>query len=142
MHRSHEHQDQAEARHRDEVNWLKQDIDRERSRIAKVHRDGKRVAESLRKQFDRHLAAARRLVEAREGTIAWLGGRNDRLRAAVVRATELIASLWEKNAGLRAEVRDLKAENAALAARVKNLEGDLDKLRSTRSVHLGWRKGP
>ncbi len=134
LRRSHEHQDQAEARHRDEVNWLKQDIDRERSRIAKVHRDGKRVAGSLRKQFDRHLAAARRLVEAREGTIAWLRERNDRLRAAVVRATELIASLREKNAGLRAEVRDLKAENAALAARVEKLEGDLDKLRSTRSV--------
>ena len=65
LRRSHEHQEQLEARHQDEINWLKQDIDRGRSRIAKVYREGKRVAESLRKQFDRQLAAARRLVEAR-----------------------------------------------------------------------------
>ena len=134
LRRSHEHQEQVEARHQDEINWLKQDIDRERSRIAKVYRKGERVAESLRKQFDRRLAAAQRLVEAREGTIAWLRERNDRLRAAVVRATELIASLRKKNAELRAEVRDLKGENAALALRVEKLELDLDKLRSTRSV--------
>ncbi len=134
LRRSHEHQEQVEARHQDEINWLKQDIDRGRSRIAKVSREGERVAESLRKQFDRRLAAAQRLVEAREGTIAWLRERNDRLRAAVVRATELIASLRKKNAELRAEVRDLKGENAALVSRVEKLELDLDKLRSTRSV--------
>ena len=134
LRRSHEHQEQAEARHQDEINWLKQDIDRERSRIAKVYREGERVTESLRKQFDRQLAAARRLVETREGTIAWLRERNGRMRAAIVRATELIASLREKNARLRAEVRDLKCENAALAERVETLEVDLEKLRSTRSV--------
>ena len=134
LRRSHEHQEQAEARHQNEINWLKQDIDRGRSRIARMYREGERVAESLRKQFDRRIAAARRLVETREGTIAWLRERNDRLRAAVVRATELIASLRKKNAELRAEVRDLKGENAALASRVEKLEGDLDKLRSTRSV--------
>ena len=134
LRRSHEHQEQAEARHQDEINWLKQDIDRGRSRIARMYREGERVAESLRKQFDRQLAAARRLVETREGTIAWLRERNDRLRAAVVRATELIASLRKKNAELRAEVRDLTGENAALASRVEKLELDLDKLRSTRSV--------
>ena len=76
LRRSHEHQEQAEARHQDEINWLKQDIDRGRSRIAKVYREGERVAGSLRKQFDRQLAAARRLVEIREGTIAWLRERN------------------------------------------------------------------
>ena len=38
LRRSHEHQEQVEARHQDEINWLKQDIDRERSRIAKVYR--------------------------------------------------------------------------------------------------------
>ena len=134
LRRSHEHHEQVEARHQDEINWLKQDIDRGRSRIAKVYRQGERVAESLRKQFDRRLAAAQRLVEAREGTIAWLRERNDRLRAAVVRATELIASLRKNNAELRAEVRDLKGENAALVSRVEKLELDLDKLRSTRSV--------
>ena len=134
LRRSHEHQEQAEARHQDEINWLKQDIDRGRSRIAKVYREGERVAGSLRKQFDRQLAAARRLVEIREGTIAWLRERNGRMRAAIVRATELIASLREKNARLRAEVRDLKGENAALAERVETLQAQLDKLRSTRSV--------
>ncbi|MCY4501875.1 MAG: transposase, partial [Alphaproteobacteria bacterium] len=134
LRRSHEHQEQAEARHQDEINWLKQDIDRGRSRIARMYREGERVAGSLRKQFDRQLAAARRLVETREGTIAWLRERNERLRAAVVRATTLIASLREKNGRLRAEVRDLTAENAALAERVETLQAQLDRLRSTRSV--------
>ena len=134
LRRSHEHQEQVEARHRNEIHWLKQDMDRERSRVAKVYREGKRVAESLRNQFDRQLAAARRRVEAREGTMAWLRERHDRMRAAIVRATALIASLREKNAGLRAEVRDLTAENAALASQVETLQAQLDKLRSTRSV--------
>ena len=134
LRRSHEHLEQVEAHHQDEIAWLKQDVDRERSRITKMHREGARVADSLRKQFDRHLAAARRLVEAREGTIAWLRERNAPLRAGVVRATELIASLRKKNARLRAEARDLKCENAALASRVEKLEADLDRLRSTRSV--------
>ncbi len=134
LRRSHERQERIEKRHQDEINWLKQDIDRERSRIAKVYREGERVAGSLRKQFDRQLAAARRRVEAREGTIAWLRERNARMRAAIVRATELIASLREKNARLRAEVRDLKGENAALASQVETLQARLDKLRSTRSV--------
>ena len=53
------------------------------------------------------------------------------MRAAIVRATELIASLREKNARLRAEVRDLKGENAALASQVETLQARLDKLRST-----------
>ena len=134
LRRSHEHQEQVEARHQDEIAWLKQHIDRGRSRIAKVYREGERVAESLRKQFDRRLTAAQRLVEAREGTIAWLRERNGRLRAAVVRATELIASLREKNARLRAEVRDLKGENAELTERVETRQAQLDKLHSTRSV--------
>ena len=132
--KSHEHRERIEARHRDDINWLKQDIDRGRSEIVKVSRRGNRAVESLRKQAEHRLAAARRLVEAREGTIAWLRERNDRLRAAVVRATGLIASLREKNGRLRAEVRDLTAENAALASRVETLQAQLDRLRSTRSV--------
>ena len=134
LRRSHEHRERIEARHQDEINWLKQDIDQGRSQIVKVSRKDDRAAESLRKQFDQRLAAARRLVEAREATIEWLRERNGRLRAAVVRATELIASLREKNARLRAEVRDLKGESAALASRVETLQAQLDKLRSTRSV--------
>ena len=132
--KSHEHRERIEARHRDDINWLKQDIDRGRSEIVKVSRRGNRAVESLRKQAEHRLAAARRLVEAREGTIAWLRERNDRLRAAVVRATGLITSLREKNGRLRAEVRDLTAENAALASRVETLQAQLDRLRSTRSV--------
>ena len=134
LRRSHERQERIEADHRNEINWLKQDMDRERSRVVKVYREGKRVAESLRNQFDRQLAAARRRVEAREGTIAWLRERHDRMRAAIVRATALIASLREKNAGLRAEVRDLTAENAVLTSQVETLQAQLDRLRSTRSV--------
>ncbi len=134
LRRSHERRERIETDHQNEINWLKQDMDRERSRVAKVYREGKRVAGALRNQFDRQIAAARRRVEAREGTIAWLRERNDRMRAAIVRATALIASLREKNAGLRAEVRDLTAENAALTSQVETLQAQLDKLRSTRSV--------
>ena len=134
LRRSHERQERIETDRQNEINWLKQDMDRERSRVAKVYREGKRVAESLRNQFDRQLAAARRRVEARDGTIVWLRDRHDRMRAAIVRATALIASLREKNAGLRAEVRDLKDENVALASQVETLQAQLDKLRSTRSV--------
>ena len=36
LRRSHEHREQIEERHRDEINWLKQDIDRGRSEIVKV----------------------------------------------------------------------------------------------------------
>ena len=134
LRRSHERRERIETDHRNEINWLKQDMDRERSRVVKVYREGKRVAESLRNQFDRQIAAARRRVAARESTIEWLRERNDRMRAAIVRATALIASLREKNAGLRAEVRDLKDENVALASQVETLQAQLDKLRSTRSV--------
>ena len=74
------------------------------------------------------------MVEARERTIRWLRERVDRLRAATVRATDLIASLRENNARLRAEVRDLKDERAVLASRAEKLEAELEKLRATRSV--------
>ena len=89
---------------------------------------------SLRKHFGRRLAAAKRLVGGREGTIAWLRERNARMRVAVARATELIASVREKNAWLRAEVRNLKDENAALASRIETLQAQIDKLYSTRNV--------
>ena len=59
---SHEHREWTAAGHQDEINWLKKDIDRGSSQIVKVSRKGDRAAESLRKQFDRRLAAARRLV--------------------------------------------------------------------------------
>ena len=36
--KSHEHRERIEARHRDDINWLKQDIDRGRSEIVKVSR--------------------------------------------------------------------------------------------------------
>ena len=134
LHRSHEHRERIEAQHQDEINWLKKDIDRGRSQLVEASRSRNRALESLGKQAERRLAAARRLVAAREGTIAWLRERNGRLRAAVGRATELIASLREKNARLRAEVRDLTSVNAALASRVETLQAQLDKLRSTRSV--------
>ena len=87
---------------------LDQSADRHNSQIA-----------SLRKQLDPRRAAAARLVEARDRTVAWLHERNDRLRAATTRATDMIASLREKNARLRAEVRALEAERTTLASRVE-----------------------
>ena len=96
----HDEIERLKARHRDEVDWLNQDIARLRQTIG--HWADSRLDEMalLRKRHDRRLAAAKRLLGAREGTIAWLRERNDRLRAAVVRAKELIASLREKNARL------------------------------------------
>ena len=134
LRRSHERRERIEARHRNEIDWLKRDMDKVRSRIAKVFQEGERVVESVRRQFERRLGAARRQVEARDGTIAWLRERNDRLRAGLARATALIASLREDNRGLRAEIRDLTDGNAALAARADRLQAELDKLRSTRGV--------
>ena len=131
---SHEHRERIEAQHQDEINWLKKDLDRGRSLLVEASRSRNRALESLRNRAERRLAAAQRVLGARESSIAWLRERNDRLRAAVVRATELIASLREKNARLRAEVRDLKSENAAMASRIETLQAQLDRLRSTRSV--------
>ena len=60
--------------------------------------------------------------------------RNNLLRAGTARATEFIASPLKKNAVLRADVRELKAEKAVLASLVETLEVQLEKLCSTRSV--------
>ena len=134
LRRSHEHKERIEARHRDEIDWLNKDIAWLRGalvRSADRHRDENA---SLRRHRDRRRAAAGRMVEARERTIRWLRERVDRLRAATVRATDLIASLRENNARLRAEVRDLKDERAVLASRAEKLEAELERLRATRSV--------
>ena len=126
--------ERLKARHRDEVDWLNRDIARLRETLGGAADRRRAEMASLRKRHDRRHAAAERKGEAWERTIAWLRERNDRMRAAVVRAKELIASLREKNARLRAEVRDMKEENAALASQVETLRAELDKLRSTRSV--------
>ena len=130
----HDQIERLKARHGEELHWLNKDIAWLRETLGRAADKRRDEIASLRKQFDRRLAAAKRLVEAREGTIAWLRERNARMRAAIVRATELIASLREKNARLRAEARDLKDENAALASRVETLQAQIDKLRSTRNV--------
>ena len=131
---SHAHNDRLKARHRDELDWLKQDKDWLRAAFLRAADERNRTIASLRRQLDRRRAAALRLVEARERTIVWLRERNDRLRAATVRATELIASLRGKNARLRAEVRDLEAEREALTSRAETLEAQLAKLRASRAV--------
>ena len=131
---SHAHKERIEARHRDEIDWLKKDIGWLREALGQsADRHNSQIA-SLRKQLDRRRAAAARLVEARDRTIAWLHERNDRLRAATARTTDMIASLREKNARLRAEVRALEAERTTLASRVETLEAQLAKLRATRTV--------
>ena len=124
---SHDHIERLEARHRDEIDWLKKDIAWLRGALgSSADRHLDEIA-SLRKQFDRRRAADVRMVEARAHTIAWLRERNERLRAATVRATETMASLRENNAGLRAEVRELKDGRTALT-------GQLEKLRATGAV--------
>ena len=131
---SHDHIQRLEARHRDEIDWLKKDMAWMRAAFVGAADDRNRTIASLRKQLDRRRAAAVRLVEARERTIAWLRERNERLRAATVRATDMIVSLREKIAGLRAQVRALEVEKKALVSRVETLEAQLAKLRASRAV--------
>ncbi len=134
LRRSVEHLERLEARHRDEIQWLKGDMDHLRSLLVRVSRDCNRAVDSLQKQLERRLAAAKRRVESREGVIGRLRERNERLRAAVKRVTQRFRSLREIIAGLRGEVRDLKEANSELTSRVETLQGKIDKLRSTRSV--------
>ena len=131
---SHAHNDGIKARHRDEIDWLKRDMDWLRAAFLRAADERNRTIASLRKQLDRRRAAAKKLVEARERSIAWLRERNDRLRAATVRATDLIVSLREKNARIRIEARASEAERAALASHVETLEAQLAKLRASRTV--------
>ena len=134
LRRSVDYRERIQARHRDEIQWLKVDMDGLRSLLVQVSRDRNRAVESLQKQLERRLGAARRRVQAREGTIAWLHGRIEQLRAAVARVTERFRSLRRTIAELRAEVRALKDENTELTSQLQTLQARIDKLRSTRSV--------
>ena len=78
---SHDHIQRLEARHRDDIDRLKRDMDWMRAAFLRTADERNRTIASLRKQLDRRRAAALRLVEARERTIVWLRERNDRLRA-------------------------------------------------------------
>ena len=60
--------------------------------------------------------------------------RVGQLQAAIVRAKDLIGSLRERNARLRTEARDLRAERTELASRVETLEKTVAELRATRAV--------
>ena len=106
---SDDHKERLEARHRDEIDWLNKEIARQRS-------------------F--HVRASRE----REAMLAPLYKRIGQLRAATVRAKDLIESLRQRNARLRTEARELKAGKTTLASRVETLEAQLAKLRSTRTV--------
>ena len=106
---SHDHKERIEARHQDEIDWLKKDI--------------AWLREVLGQSADRH---NRETAPLRE--------RNERLRAATMRATGMIVSLREKIAGLRAQVRALEVEKKALVSRVETLEAQLAKLRASRTV--------
>ena len=131
---SHERLERIEARHRDEVDWLNKDIACLRSALGRSADKRNGEMASLRKQFERRHAATVRKVAARDRTIAWLRERNDRLRSAVVRATDLTASLRAKNALLRAEVQASQAGMTALASQAGTLEARLAKLRASRAV--------
>ena len=106
---SDDHKERLEARHRDEIDWLNKEIARQRS-------------------F--HVRASRE----REAMLAPLYKRIGQLRAATVRAKDLIESLRQRNARLRTEARELKAGKTTLASRVETREAQLAKLRSTRTV--------
>ena len=131
---SHDHIERIEARHREDIDWLNKDIAWLRDALGRSADRRNDEMASLLKQFDRRHAAVLRTVEARERTIAWLRERNDRLRAAIVRATDMIVSLREKNARLRAEARASDAGRTALVSHVEMLEAQLAKLRASRTV--------
>ena len=114
------------------IGFLDGEIDTLHSSLRASHAHKERIV--ARHHLDRRRAAAVRMVEARERRIVGLRARNDRLRAATVRATDMIVSLREKNAGLRAEVRASEAGRKTLASRAEALEAALAKLRATRAV--------
>ena len=134
LRKSHDHIERLKFHHREEIDWLKKDIAWLRDVVGQSADKHLDEIASLHKKFDRRHAAAARLLETRDRTIAWLRERNERLRAATARATALIASLRERNAQLRAEVRELEAERTALASRVETLEAAVAKARASRTA--------
>ena len=134
LRRSVDERERIEARHRDEIHWLKVEMDGLRSLMVQISGDCNRAVDSLQKQLERRLGAARRRVQAREGTIGWLRGRIDRLKAGTARATERYRALRGAVAELRSEVRGLNGEIAELTSQLHTAQARIDKLRSTRSV--------
>ena len=130
----HDEIERLKARHGDEIDRLNKNIAWLRERLGQCADRRNAETASLHKRFERRHAAALRKVGERDRTIGWLRERNERLRAAIVRATQLIVSLRAANAGLRGEVRNLEAERTALESQVGRLQVDLAKLRSTRAV--------
>ena len=130
----HDEIERLKARHGDEIDRLNKNIAWLRERLGQCADRRNAEIASLHKRFERRHAAALRKVGERDRTIGWLRERNERLRAAIVRATQLIVSLRAANAGLRGEVRNLEAERTALESQVGRLQVDLAKLRSTRAV--------
>ena len=106
---AHTHNEKLEARHRDEIDRLNEEIARERE-----IRGG-----TWQRWYDLMAPMRRRVVQ---------------LQAAIVRARDLIGSLRERNARLRAEGRDLRAERTELASRAETLEKTVAELRATRAV--------
>ena len=99
----HDQIERLKARHGEELHWLNKDIAWLRETLGRAADKRRDEIASVRKQFDRQLAAARRLVEAREGTIAWLRERNARMRAAtlyIAPDTMGLARAWREQAGI------------------------------------------
>ncbi len=107
--KSLEYRQRLEARHRDETDRLHREIARERSYRARSWERQQAVVGPLSKRLVQH-------------------------RKATVRAKDVIESVRRRNARLRTEVRELRAERTALASRAETLEAQVEKLRSTRSV--------
>ena len=88
---SHDHRDRIVAGHRDTVDGLKKGMVRLRAALVRAAEDRNRANASRRKQLAR-------------------------LRAATVRTTDVIVSLREENARLRAEARASETERKSLAS--------------------------
>ena len=115
--KSLEHRNRLEARHRDELDRLHEEIARERSYRMRSWEDRQAV---VFRPLSKRLARLHKTAERAKKTIESLRQRNARLRTEAQ--------------GLRAEARELRAERTALASRAETLETQLDKLRSSRAV--------
>lgn len=131
---SHEHQARERTRLQDRIDWLEKEASGHRALIHQWWRRKEAERSELREGYERKHAATVRKLDARDRTVAWLRGRNERLRAGTARATELVSTLRGKNAGLRARIRERDARYDELAARAERLERENDRLRSTRAV--------
>jgi len=108
-----EYREKQEIRHREDMDWLRKELARERSyRCGEWHRQQDAIARAVGK-MERQL---------------------ERMRKAVVRAKDTMESMRRSRNRYRAEARESRALAKEMVARNEVLEAQVEKLRSTRAV--------